>query len=389
MTQMAKGSNLPVPTETLQVAVSWQHGPGVPDVDVSALLLDATGRVRSDADLVFYNQPAHPSGTVRHLGKGEGTGGGTADWIWLDLAAVEPAVDRVVVSASADGGRFGQIPQLDIRVALPAGQPIASFAITDASTETAFVFGEFYRRNGSWKFRAVGQGYDSGLAGLATDFGISVEEEQAPQVPPAPPMPVPPPAQVQGSPLPDLAVEFPPFVHQATGKHRVVCPPSMPPGCRVVVEVECRRSISVTVYSCDEYGRTDELLLDAYEDEVHGRTLATVPHDRPLSLSVEADKPWTLRVLPLCHARRLAHTLHGQGPDLLVYEGPAGVLSFTHQGESNFTAWHHTPTGNPDWPDDIELLVNEVGRLDVLAPVQGPGVLRIGADGSWTISVGG
>ncbi|MGW2519225.1 TerD family protein [Streptomyces sp. NPDC001617] len=95
MTRMAKGGNLPVPTETLQVTVAWQHGPGVPDVDVSALLLDATGRVRSDADLVFYNQPAHPSGTVRHLGKGQGSDGGTADRIWLDLAA-EDEVDLLV-----------------------------------------------------------------------------------------------------------------------------------------------------------------------------------------------------------------------------------------------------------------------------------------------------
>ena len=193
-----------------------------------------------------------------------------------------------------------------------------------------------------------------------------------------------------GGPLGDLAIAFPPFVHQASGKHRVVCPPSLPPGCRVVVEIECRGSISVTVWSCDEYGRTDELLLDAYEDEVHGRTLAIVPHDRPLSLSVEADKPWTLRVLPLGRARRLEHTLQGRGPDLLVYEGEAGVLSFTHQGESNFTVWHHFASSDPYLPEDeVDLLVNEVGRFDVLAPVQGPGVLRVGADGPWRIAVGG
>jgi stress response protein SCP2 len=127
MTEMVKGGNLPVPVAVLQVAVTWQQGPGVPDVDVSALLLDATGRVRSDADLVFYNQREHPSGTVRHLGKGQGADGSTADWIWLDLAAVEPAVDRVVVAASADAGTFGQIPKLDVRVGLPEGSPVASF----------------------------------------------------------------------------------------------------------------------------------------------------------------------------------------------------------------------------------------------------------------------
>ncbi|MFF3329512.1 TerD family protein [Streptomyces sp. NPDC002888] len=400
MTQMAKGGNLPVPAEALQVAVTWQQGPGVPDVDVSALLLDAAGRVRSDADLVFYNQPAHPSGTVRHLGKGQGAGGASADWLWLDLAAVEPGVDRVVVAASADAGTFGQIPLLDVRVALPAGQPVASFAIDDASTETAFVFGEFYRRNGAWKFRAVGQGYDSGLAGLATDFGITVEDEPGAQAPtpPTPPMPrAPAPAPAPLTTMdPDqllaaeLAASFPAFVHQGTGKQRVTCPPNLPPGGRVVVEIECRDSISVHVDSCDAYGRSDRDLLSAYEDEVHGRSVAMVPQDRPLSLLVRADTSWTLRVLPLGHARRLHHSLNGRGPDLLLYEGGAGVLSFVHQGESNFAVWHHIRSTLPDMPEDEEdLLVNEVGRLDVLAPVQRPGLLRIEADGPWRVGVGG
>ncbi|MFC8393479.1 TerD family protein [Streptomyces sp. NPDC057238] len=419
MTQMTKGGNLPVPATALQVAVTWRQGPGVPDVDVSALLLDATGRVRSDTDLVFYNQPAHPSGTVRHLGKGQGADGTGADWLWLDLSAVEPGMDRVVVAASADAGTFGQVPSLDVRVSLPDGQQVASFAIGDASTETAFVFGEFYRRNGGWKFRAVGQGYASGLAGLATDFGISVAEDPqpvpaaapapfpaAPAFPPPPPPPPgtapapytsPAPAAPHVSPAPavgrlasELALSFAPFTHQASGKQRVTCPPNLPPGARVVVEIECRDSISVNIDSCDAYGRADRDLLSAYEDEVHARTFATVPEDRPLSLLVRADTPWTLRVLPLAHARRLVHGLDGRGPDLLVYEGPAGVLSFAHQGRSNFAVWHYFTSPDPEWQvDDEDLLVNEIGHLDVLAPVQAPGLLRIEADGPWRAGVGG
>ncbi|MEU5141094.1 TerD family protein [Streptomyces sp. NPDC021139] len=415
MTVMTKGGNLPVPAASLQVAVTWRQGAQVPDVDVSALLLDATGRVRSDADLVFYNQPAHPSGAVRHLGKGQGADGTGADWLWLDLAAVELGMDRVVVAASTDAGTFGQVPFLDVRVALPDGQQVASFTIGDASTETAFVFGEFYRRNGGWKFRAVGQGYASGLAGLATDFGISVAEDPQP-VPvapaPAPPPPLPPAplasyappaapphaAPVAASfPAPpadrlaaELALSFPPFTHHASGKERVTCPPNLPPGARVVVEIECRDSISVHIDSCDAYGRADQDLLSTYEDEVHARTFATVPEDRPLSLVVRADTPWTLRVLPLAHARRLVHSLNGRGPDLLVYEGPAGVLSFVHQGQSNFVVWHYFTSDDPEWRGDEEdLLVNEVGRLDVLAPVQAPGILRIEADGPWRLGVGG
>ncbi|MFD5217903.1 TerD family protein [Streptomyces tendae] len=401
MTQMTKGGNLPVPGAALQVAVTWRQGVHVPDVDVSALLLDATGRVRSDADLVFYNQPAHPSGAVRHLGKGQGADGTGADWLWLDLAAVEPGTDRVVVAASADGGTFGQVPSLDVRVALPDGQQVASFTIGDASTETAFVFGEFYRRNGGWKFRAVGQGYASGLAGLATDFGISVAEDPQP-VPaaPAPPPPAPLPLAAVAQPAPvfppadrlasELALSFPPFTHHAAGKERVTCPPNLPPGARVVVEIECRDSISVNIDSCDAYGRADQDLLSTYEDEVHARTFATVPQDRPLSLVVRADTPWTLRVLPLAHARRLEHSLDGRGPDLLVYEGPPGVLSFAHQGRSNFVVWHYFASDDPEWQGDEEdLLVNEVGHLDVLAPVRAPGLLRIEADGPWRLGVGG
>jgi stress response protein SCP2 len=410
MTVMTKGGNLPVPAASLQVAVTWRQGAQVPDVDVSALLLDATGRVRSDADLVFYNQPAHPSGAVRHLGKGQGADGTGADWLWLDLAAVELGMDRVVVAASTDAGTFGQVPFLDVRVALPDGQQVASFTIGDASTETAFVFGEFYRRNGGWKFRAVGQGYASGLAGLATDFGISVAEDPQPvpvAPPPLPPAPLasyaPPAAPPHAAPVAasfpappadrlaaELALSFPPFTHHASGKERVTCPPNLPPGARVVVEIECRDSISVHIDSCDAYGRADQDLLSTYEDEVHARTFATVPEDRPLSLVVRADTPWTLRVLPLAHARRLVHSLNGRGPDLLVYEGPAGVLSFVHQGQSNFVVWHYFTSDDPEWRGEEEdLLVNEVGRLDVLAPVQAPGILRIEADGPWRLGVGG
>ncbi|MEU1044758.1 TerD family protein [Streptomyces sp. NPDC005897] len=398
MTVMTKGGNLPVPAAGLQVAVTWRQGAQVPDVDVSALLLDATGRVRSDADLVFYNQPAHPSGAVRHLGKGQGADGTGADWLWLDLAAVELGMDRVVVAASTDAGTFGQVPFLDVRVGLPDGQQVASFTIGDASTETAFVFGEFYRRNGGWKFRAVGQGYASGLAGLATDFGISVAEDPAPvPVAPAPAAPAHPAPVAASFPAPpadrlasELALSFPPFTHHASGKERVTCPPNLPPGARVVVEIECRDSISVHIDSCDAYGRADQDLLSTYEDEVHARTFATVPEDRPLSLVVRADTPWTLRVLPLAHARRLVRSLNGTGPDLLVYEGSAGVLSFVHQGQSNFVVWHYFTSDDPEWQDDEEdLLVNEVGRLDVLAPVRAPGLLRIEADGPWRIGVGG
>ncbi|MFI1959131.1 TerD family protein [Streptomyces althioticus] len=193
---MPKGSNTPVPTTALRVDVGWRSGPGVPDADASALLL-AGGKVRSDADFVFYNQPSHASGAVRHEGKRQ-DGGRVTDTLLVDLTRVEPGIETVILAASSDGGTFGQVPDLSIEVKDAANDTVAArFDSTGATTETAFVLGEFYRRQGAWKFRAVGQGYSSGLEGLATDYGITVDEPQhaaPPATPVAPPAPYAPPA---------------------------------------------------------------------------------------------------------------------------------------------------------------------------------------------------
>jgi tellurite resistance protein TerA len=196
---MPKGSNTPVPTTALRVELGWRSGPGAPDADASALLLVA-GKVRSDGDFVFYNQPAHASGAVRHEGKRR-SGDLVTDTLLVDLARVETPIERIVVAASADGGTFGQVPGLYVEVRNAAdGSVVARFDSTGATVETAFVLGELYRRQGGWKFRAVGQGYSSGLAGLATDFGITVDEPQHPVQPSmpqgAPPAPVPAPTPV-------------------------------------------------------------------------------------------------------------------------------------------------------------------------------------------------
>nr|WP_285558288.1 TerD family protein [Streptomyces hygroscopicus] len=191
---MPKGSNTPVPATVLRVELGRRRGAGVPDVDASALLL-AAGKVRSDADFVFCDQPAHPSGAVRHEG-GRTEGALVVDTLSVDLARVEGAIERIVLAASADGGTFGQVPDLYVEVTDPAsGRVVARFDSPGATVETAFLLGEFYRRQGGWKFRAVGQGYDSGLDGVATEFGITVDEPRhgAPPLAPAPPAPVPPP----------------------------------------------------------------------------------------------------------------------------------------------------------------------------------------------------
>ncbi|MFF2652576.1 TerD family protein [Streptomyces sp. NPDC058045] len=217
---MPKGSNVMVPAQAVRIELNWHTGPGIPDADASALLL-ADGRVRSDADFVFYNQPQHSSGAVRHEGK-RTQGGSATDTLQVELGRVEPGIERIVIAASADGGSFGQVPGLSVRVLdAAAGSEIARYESTDAGVETAFILGELYRRQGSWKFRAVGQGYSTGLAGLATDFGITVDEPQrpapqapapqppAPQAPTPPPPPQPYPAAQPGPPPAPLAPTLP------------------------------------------------------------------------------------------------------------------------------------------------------------------------------------
>ncbi|WP_176710121.1 TerD family protein [Streptomyces sp. Wb2n-11] len=183
MTAMTPGSNIPLPTARVAVDVAAPVR-----LDVSGLLLTADGKVRSDDDFIFYNQPTGPGVTYR-------SGGGTApDAIVVDTAAVPPGIEKIVVTASPDaaGQTFQGIePTATVRGA-DDGAVIATFTPPQLGSETALVVVEIYLRNGAWKVRAVGQGYANGLAGIATDFGVSVEEPeaaapaQAAAAPPAP-----------------------------------------------------------------------------------------------------------------------------------------------------------------------------------------------------------
>ncbi|MFT9669942.1 TerD family protein [Streptomyces rhizosphaericola] len=231
---MQKGTNVPVPAGTVRVELGWRSAAGTPDVDGSALLL-VSGKVRNDADFVFYNQPAHSSGAVRHEGK-RTAGDAVTDTLFVDLGRVEPAIERIVVAGSADGGSFGRVSGLYVRVVDAAnGAELARFDSTDATVETAFILGELYRRQGAWKFRAVGQGYSTGLEGLATDFGISVDEPQQ-AAPAAPPAPVAPPAPAwpaaPGSvqpPAPPAPPAPTPTLHTAPTLHTPLSTPAAPP----------------------------------------------------------------------------------------------------------------------------------------------------------------
>ncbi|WTX00490.1 VWA domain-containing protein [Streptomycetaceae bacterium NBC_01309] len=217
---MGKGANIPVAASVVHAVLTWTRRPGGPDADASVLLLNAAERVRDDDDFVFYNQPRHASGAVRHLGKQSGPEA-VSDAVEVDLAKVEPAIRRVVLCASADGGTFGQMAGLTLRLLDARTQAeLARFEMT-ATTETAFVSGELYRRGEQWKFRAIGQGYAVGLAGLATDFGITVDDPPPiAAAPPAGPTPVPVPPVV---PAPPIATTRPIVTT------RPVAPPPPPP----------------------------------------------------------------------------------------------------------------------------------------------------------------
>ncbi|WP_031509049.1 TerD family protein [Streptomyces megasporus] len=179
---MVKGANVDLASlsediDSVVLGLSWTSATGDGDADVSVLLLDVDGKVRGDADFFFYNNPVAADGSVQLLGKTP-TADGSEDRISLDLAAMPPDVECVVVGASRYGGaRFGELDGLRVTLADRAGEVLLGFSIDDAGVESAFIFGEIYRRGGSWRFRAVGQGYETGLAGLATDFGIDVEDD--------------------------------------------------------------------------------------------------------------------------------------------------------------------------------------------------------------------
>ncbi len=152
------------------------------DLDASAIVVGADGKVLSDKHFIFFNNKTSPDGTVEHTGDNlTGEGEGDDEQIKVNLASLPAEVDKVVFpvsiyEADARSQSFGQVRNAFIRVINQAGAAeIARYDLTeDASTETAMVFGELYRNGADWKFRAVGQGYASGLAGIARDFGVNV-----------------------------------------------------------------------------------------------------------------------------------------------------------------------------------------------------------------------
>lgn len=182
MQHMQKGGNAPVGTSRPRIAFTWTPiaGRGV-EADVSAYLLTASGKVRGDRDMVFYNQTDGGAGGVRfHSGDG-----GAFD---VDLDVLPEEIERIVFcltidEAQAKGHTLALIEGAAITVSDGAAGMMSFRPELVGATEAAMIFGEFYRRQGQWKFRAVGQGFTGGLAPLASSFGIDIAADDAPPQP--------------------------------------------------------------------------------------------------------------------------------------------------------------------------------------------------------------
>ncbi|MBK8536408.1 MAG: TerD family protein [Candidatus Competibacteraceae bacterium] len=152
------------------------------DLDASAFVLDASGKVLSDQHFVFYNNPLDPSGAVAHKGDNRtGQGGGDDEVLEIDLSLMTPNAAKVtfvvtIHDAEARKQSFGQVSNAYIRALNAEGElELARYDLSeDASIETAMIFGELYRNNDEWKFKAIGQGYAGGLAAVARDYGVSL-----------------------------------------------------------------------------------------------------------------------------------------------------------------------------------------------------------------------
>ncbi len=187
---LAKGGNVSLSKQAadlraVSVGLGWdvRTSTGADfDLDASVLAVGANRKVLSDSYFVFYNNLTSPDGAIVHTGDNlTGEGDGDDESVNVDLKALDPAVEAMIFpvtihEADNRGQNFGQVVNAFIRVVnADDGQELARYDLSeDASTETAMVFGELYRREGEWKFRAVGQGYASGLAGIARDYGVDI-----------------------------------------------------------------------------------------------------------------------------------------------------------------------------------------------------------------------
>ncbi|HEY9373757.1 TerD family protein [Streptomyces sp.] len=416
---MIKGGNCFVPSVPLRIAV----GGGL---DAMALLLTESGAVRGDGDVVFHGAPVHPAGAVRLLGTDRG-----AAWLEVGLGVVEEQIDRVLVVGSTRSGAMRDVAGLSVEAFAPDGTSVVRYDVTDGAGETAMVLAELYRRAGGWKFRAVGQGYANGLAGLAADHGVgavpsgvgvTVTKQDLPPapayVPPPAPVYVPPPAPAYvpppapaympappPAPVPAVAQPAPAPVAAAwwtygpvfeprilTGRDNdVITVDGLPPG-PVVVELAVKGDGYTGLTTLNWRNKEKDNLVNSTEDDFFGRVLATVPKNGTLRMKLEAEGPWKVLVSPLAAARPLTEEeFESRGPDVMLHTAGVADLVIHYRGDDNLIVNTYELEGHDDHtelPED-ENVVNEIGKRRETVPLpEGPLVVQFEmADGPWRASL--
>ncbi|MFC9393041.1 TerD family protein [Streptomyces sp. NPDC057027] len=423
MTQIIKGGNLPLSGEPMRVAVVRRSGgPEAPKVDAAALLVDADGKVRDRGDLVFYNQPEHAGSGIRLLGEAQGEDGVVADWLEVDPGRIESSVERVVVAASSDGGTFGEVEDLYVRaVSATTGEQLALYAVEDATTETAILLGEFYRRNGGWKFRAVGQGYDSGLPALATDFGFSPSEEgdedepgsddgpppaagtvqDAPAPAPAARVPAPVAVEKADAPVPysgapqsaalgrlnelprEMGPEFAYFEYQGEGKEDVETGLTLPRGF-LAVDVVKKGAGYLDIVTLTVRKRRWRQVMRSRMDDLRG--VGVLHHDgqSPLRLRVDTRGRWMIRLRPVSTLRSFDGPVQGYGPDVLAYTGDETGVRFRFEGDEDKKGYFGVAAHRKGGHWEYRFSRRDRGRGKGDLP-RGPRLLVVEADGAWSM----
>ncbi len=192
MVNLTKGGNAPLSSTTLQVTVAWKdRNPNAEELDVSCFLLTDAKKVRSDDDMIFYGQRQSKDGSVqlKDLAVAEGAGRKTS--FAVDLSKLASDVTSVAIVGTTAAGPVNALETLSVTAAPDSGEVVVFDIATGDASEAALILGELYLRNGQWKFRAVAQGFNGGLAPLATNYGVVIDA--APAAAPTPP-PAPPPA---------------------------------------------------------------------------------------------------------------------------------------------------------------------------------------------------
>ncbi|MEV7522500.1 TerD family protein [Streptomyces sp. NPDC091371] len=377
MTITERGANTPLACGPFRVTVGRTARPGTVAVAAAAVLLDAVGRVRDDADVVLADGPRHPSGAVRHLGGAE-EGGQLVQRLEVDPDDVEPAVQRVLIAAFAAGGPFGAVDGLYVEVAAGDGTPVARYEAADAAMDTALVLGECYRRDGAWRFRAVGQGYTAGPAALAADFGIRPEALPAAPVT-GPAMTevdkvdaAPPPVGPRDSGAPAGPVPYD-CVYEGTGDQEITVP-NPHPGEESVLDYEVLGATDsgtrFSVYRIDDQNEP-VLAINRREHGLRGRRLAFGSGGSAMRLRIEANCDWRLRLRPADTVEALGTGGSGRGTTVLWYGGPPALIRLEREGPGD--DWVQLSTFQPDGPG---LFVTHTKDRH---PVTGP--LAVGPEG--------